>query len=92
VQNPGWQLRRPRDFITILFDKLVEFTAPTNGNVDQDLLGQLAEAGCGLFNTQKNLTKMSKFYKNFRAFLVTIFLYGQNDKKSPVLIDTIDSR
>ena len=60
IQNPGWQLRRPREFITVLFDKIVELTAPTNGEVDNDLLTALAEAGCGLFYTQKNLTKMGK--------------------------------
>ena len=63
IQNPGWQLRRPREFITVLFDKIVELTAPTNGDVDQDLLTSLAEAGCGLFYAQMNLTKMGKSIK-----------------------------
>lgn len=72
LQNPGWQLRRPREFITVLFDKLVELTAPTNGDVNQDLLTQIAEAGCGLFYTQLNLTKMGKLPAQISAPMLTI--------------------
>ena len=60
LQNPGWQLRRPKEFITQLFDRITDLTEPTNGNVDQNELDQLSEAGCGLFTTQINLSKLGK--------------------------------
>ena len=58
--NPGWQLRRPKEFITTLFDRITDLTEPTNGQVDQNELDQLSEAGCGLFTTQINLSKLGK--------------------------------
>ncbi|CBY31673.1 unnamed protein product [Oikopleura dioica] len=56
--NPGWQLRRPKEFITTLFDRITDLTEPTNGQVDQNELDQLSEAGCGLFTTQIKLSKL----------------------------------
>ena len=51
-----WTLRRPREFITCLFDRIVDLTSMDNP--DGDELTLLAEAGCNLLTAQNNLAKM----------------------------------
>ena len=56
-QNPTWTLRRPREFITCLFDRIIDLVSDESSN--QDELTVLAETGCNLLTAQTALTKMS---------------------------------
>ena len=68
-----WTLRRPREFITCLFDRIIDLTGVENiqDTKQMDELTVLAETGCNLLTSQTNLAKMSKFIfflQNFRTF------------------------
>ena len=63
-QNPTWTLRRPREFITCLFDRIIDLVSDESSN--QDELTVLAETGCNLLTAQTALTKMSMFHNNFQ--------------------------
>ena len=61
-KNPMWSLRRPREFITCLFDRIIDLTGVENitETKQMDELTVLAETGCNLLTSQSNLAKMSK--------------------------------
>ena len=61
-KNPMWTLRRPREFITCLFDRIIDLTGVENitETKQMDELTVLAETGCNLLTSQSNLAKMSK--------------------------------
>ena len=61
-KNPMWTLRRPREFITCLFDRIIDLTGVENieDTKQMDELTVLAETGCNLLTSQTNLAKMSK--------------------------------
>ena len=69
-KNPMWTLRRPREFITCLFDRIIDLTGVENiqDTKQMDELTVLAETGCNLLTSQTNLAKMSKFIFFYKIF------------------------
>ena len=85
-QNPMWTLRRPREFITCLFDRILDLVSIENP--DSDELTLLAEAGCNLLTAQTNLTKMGRILlESILSAYLTYLVPGMGIM--PTLIDKL---